>query len=223
MAEFPHMPLATDAYLGDTKHLTTIQHGAYLLLLMAMWRAGGTLPDDDKLLARYAGLTGGQWARMSGTIRGFFVSSGGMISQGRLTDELNFVRQHRKTQSDNARARWRKLKGNGDAAAMPSQSRGNAPTPTLYSDTKVSAADAPLDVRSALFKEGLESLCRQTGKSQSSGRALIGKWLKAAKDDAAKVLVKIRQAEADQVADAVAWIEAALRDRDEYRFVFGRM
>ena len=43
MAEFPALPLWTDAYLGDTTHLTTIEHGAYLLLLMTAWRTADAL------------------------------------------------------------------------------------------------------------------------------------------------------------------------------------
>ena len=50
MAEFPAMQIWTDAYLGDTSHLSTTEHGAYFLLLMAMWRNGGSLPNDDAML-----------------------------------------------------------------------------------------------------------------------------------------------------------------------------
>ena len=53
MAQFPVLPLWTDAYLGDTTHLTTIEHGAYMLLLMVSWRSPDCrLPDDDAMLAR---------------------------------------------------------------------------------------------------------------------------------------------------------------------------
>jgi uncharacterized protein YdaU (DUF1376 family) len=126
MAEYPAMPLWTDAYLGDTTHLTTIEHGAYILLLMAMWRAGGTLPNDDRLLARYARLTAGQWKRVKPVLWPFFTVRSDEIMQGRLTDELKAVRQKSRRQSDNAKSRWLKINDTGDATAEPSQSHGNA-------------------------------------------------------------------------------------------------
>ena len=61
VAEFPAFPLWTDAYLADTTELTTQEHGAYFLLLIAMWRAGGYVPDDDAKLARFTRLTIRQW------------------------------------------------------------------------------------------------------------------------------------------------------------------
>jgi uncharacterized protein YdaU (DUF1376 family) len=120
MAEFPALPLWTDAYLGDTAHLTTIEHGAYLLLLMAMWRtAEKSLPSDDKMLARYARLNAGQWARMRPIIMPFFREKDGRISQGRLTDEASAVKRNSRRQSNKAKARWLKEKETGHAAAMP--------------------------------------------------------------------------------------------------------
>jgi uncharacterized protein YdaU (DUF1376 family) len=108
MAQFPAFPLWTDAYLADTGHLTTIEHGAYLLLLVTMWRNGGELPNDDKELARYARMTSGQWLRIKPRLMRFFTVSSDSITQGRLTDELVAVKQKSAKQSDNARAKWRK-------------------------------------------------------------------------------------------------------------------
>jgi len=130
MAEFPAFPLWTDAYLADTGHLSTIEHGAYLLLLMTMWRAGGKLPNDDKRIARYTRLSAGQWERMKPVIMEFFTVDGDEITQGRLSDELVFVRQRSKTQSENARAKSRKTKDHAQATAKPNSSQTSAPTPT---------------------------------------------------------------------------------------------
>jgi uncharacterized protein YdaU (DUF1376 family) len=120
MAEFPMLPFWTDAYLADTTHLTTTEHGTYLLLLIAMWRTKAKrLPNDDKLLARFARLTPTQWARIKPTIMPFFIDHGDEISQARLTDEADAVKRHSKKQSDKAKARWLKTNDSDNAVAMP--------------------------------------------------------------------------------------------------------
>lgn len=126
VAEFPKFPLWTDAYLADTTHLTTIEHGAYLLLLITMWRTNAKcLPNDDKLLARYAKLTGGQWARIKSVIMPFFHVVGDQITQGRLTDEAEAVRQHSAKQSDRQKARWLKTKKTTDTTVIPEPYRND--------------------------------------------------------------------------------------------------
>lgn len=67
----PWMPLYIADYRADTTRLSTIEHGAYLLLIMEYWRASG-LPDDDKQLSRIVGLTMAQWKRMRSVIQCFF-------------------------------------------------------------------------------------------------------------------------------------------------------
>ena len=67
----PWMPLYIADYRADTAHLNAAEHGAYLLLIMHYW-ATGSLPDDDRKLARIACMTGRQWHRARPTIQAFF-------------------------------------------------------------------------------------------------------------------------------------------------------
>lgn len=88
MSAPPYMQFYIADYLGDTQHLSTEQHGAYLLLLMAMWRAGGSLPSDPKMLARIVRMTPAKWGRASEVVLDLFEVSETAISHGRLTLEL---------------------------------------------------------------------------------------------------------------------------------------
>ncbi len=81
------MPLYIGDYLGDTMHLTTQQHGAYMLLLMHYWRAG-PLPDDDQALSGIARLDRATWKRaVAPVIRPFFRAAGGLLHQKRMDTE----------------------------------------------------------------------------------------------------------------------------------------
>lgn len=127
MAQFPCLPLWTDAYLADTTHLTTVEHGSYLLLLMAMWRSKEkSLPNDDVFLARICKLTSSQWKRIRPVLEPFFDVNNGRLSNGRLSDEAIAVKQKSKNQSSKAKARWLKNKNSGNAVASSGHSQNDA-------------------------------------------------------------------------------------------------
>jgi len=84
----PYMQLYVGDYLGDTRHLTTEQHGAYMLLLMTMWRADGRLPNDDRKLARIVGCTASRWSKIRTEVMEFFEVEGEFITNERLLFEL---------------------------------------------------------------------------------------------------------------------------------------
>lgn len=132
MAEFPALPLWTDALLGDTTHLTTLEFGAYMKLLIASWRTPKCdLPFDDKLIARYAGLSPAQWKGMRSIILKFFIKKWRFgewrLHQKRLRKERKYVLQRSIVQSKRAKARWLKNNKTRNAGAMPGACH---PTPT---------------------------------------------------------------------------------------------
>lgn len=88
MSERPFMQLYVSDFVGDTLQLSTEQIGAYMLMLMAMWNAGGTLPDDDVKLSRVVRMSLKKWRAISADLLTFFERAGGEISHKRLTKEL---------------------------------------------------------------------------------------------------------------------------------------
>lgn len=87
MSNQPFMQLYVGDYLADTMDLSTEEHGAYLLLLMTMWKHGAELPNDPKKLARIARLSPAKFKRAWGTISRFFEEGETTISQKRLKKE----------------------------------------------------------------------------------------------------------------------------------------
>lgn len=82
------MPLYVGDYLADTTHLTTLEHGAYLLLMMAYWRRGEALPDDDRFLAKITGLHHHQWGKVKKSLRVMFDTTGEVWLHKRLEKEI---------------------------------------------------------------------------------------------------------------------------------------
>ncbi len=88
MTALPFMPLYVADYLADTTHLSTEAHGAYLLLLMVLWKSGGELQNDDKILARIVRLSPAKWERIKDDVLEFFQIVENKIFHNRVTQEI---------------------------------------------------------------------------------------------------------------------------------------
>lgn len=221
MAEFPALPLWTDAYLGDTTHLTTIEHGAYLLLLMTAWRSSECrLADDDRLLARYTRTTLGQWKRLRPILEPFFKVRGGFWMQSRLTDEAVAVRQKKDAAAANGRASALKRKGRHSTervvplneatneASTKNQLNQNQNHSSLdKSNDEVGQLPNPEQI---MFDHGLAILA-SAGVPEAKARPILGKW----KRDygAADVIVALGAAQREGAIEPVSYITAALKAR----------
>lgn len=91
-----HIPLFPDSYHRDTTHLTTEEHGAYFLLLMAAWGSDDcTLPNDERRLAALAKMPAPKWRKIAPTVLEFWTIEKGRIYQKRLLKEWHWVREKR--------------------------------------------------------------------------------------------------------------------------------
>lgn len=175
MSSTPFFPLYVADYQADTAHLTTEQHGAYLLLLMAAWSRGGRLPADEKKLARIARVSARRWHLIADDVLEFFELEDGEVVSKRLE------REHQKAVSKSAKrsaagkrgVAAKALKNNKTAQAI---ARANAqanlkhsPEPEPYRDTNVSLVDSAVEAyRSICVPAGLPDIRGMTDKRRSA-------------------------------------------------------
>lgn len=87
-------------YTADVQHLTCEQDGAYWRILRAMWRAGGSLPDDDRKLANICGLTLSKWSKIGADVMALLRRENGVVTQKRLTSEIEKAQKKSKKRSE---------------------------------------------------------------------------------------------------------------------------
>lgn len=142
MSARPYMKLFIADYLGDTMHLSTEEHGAYLLLLMAMWRGDGWLPNDPQKLARMARVSPRRWHLIAPTIMPFMVIEGDRVTQARLLrehQEASSISEKRSTAAKSGKID-KSLENNDAASAIAEQKQTYArrvpqPYPDISSET----------------------------------------------------------------------------------------
>ena len=101
-------------YLRDTMHLSTEEHGAYLLLIAAYWTRGRAPADDDRQLAAITRLSLKKWIKVRPKVAEFFDISEGHFFHKRIESDLQKAREHAEKQRENGRrgGRPRKPKQN---------------------------------------------------------------------------------------------------------------
>lgn len=72
MAGYPYVQLYIADYLGDTAHLSTEEHGAYLLLIFNYWQRGKALDNTNNRLAHVTKLSEKRWIEVQKTLAEFF-------------------------------------------------------------------------------------------------------------------------------------------------------
>jgi uncharacterized protein YdaU (DUF1376 family) len=134
MSDLNMMPFYTDAYLADTQHLTLEEHGAYLKLLMVMWRNGGSLPDDDARVTRYIGTTPAKWQKIKSVVAAFFTYSDNQFTQKNLQKiflrNMALAQKNRENGIKGAQAKHKKNKETGIASATAKPQATSKPEPS---------------------------------------------------------------------------------------------
>jgi uncharacterized protein YdaU (DUF1376 family) len=119
------MPVFIGDYLADTMHLSTEQHGAYLLLLFHLWRRG-SLRDEDAVLAKISGLGESAWSQHRPVLAEFFKIHDGLWQHGRVEKEKARVAATKQSKVKKAKlaasSRWSK----GDASSIAQAMLGDA-------------------------------------------------------------------------------------------------
>lgn len=221
----PAIPLFTDAYLADTRHLSLEEHGAYLQLLMVAWRSTDcSLPDDDKRLARVLGVTPAKWAKLKGTVMAFWDNANGHWTQKRLTKERKFVDEKRAANSSSAKSRWNKQgienKGSGEYERI---SERNAPPPPPIAAKAASAREEKSEGDAVSLMIALHKAAglvppdpANNWAKHSEAIALTASWLKAGADPAMlEKCVAARAKSSTMTPKSLKYYDGAVRDQLE--------
>lgn len=139
MSVRPFIALYSGDYHRDTTDLTTEEHGAYLLLLMACWSNGGKLPDDEKRLQQITRLRPKKWTLFDSIFRRYFaLKNDGFWHNKRIDRDLKLIENIKearsKAGSKGAANRWQ----NGSQVDDKPIARARGPEPEPEPDKDLS-------------------------------------------------------------------------------------
>lgn len=211
MSAAPFLQLYVGDYLADTLDLTTEQHGAYLLLLMTMWRHDASLPNDPAKLARIARVSARRWHLVWDAIGHYFYEDGHSIRNKRLDREHQKAVSisQKRSASGEAGGRAKALKNKdaalANASVLPKHSQISDIREDIPSEDKSSSGPVAVEGKSAeaeLFRFGKSVLGKNAG-------GVIVNLRKACEYDDAYALQLLQKAAGKH--DPMEWINATIR------------
>jgi uncharacterized protein YdaU (DUF1376 family) len=167
MAALPYMRFYPADYLADTAHLSSMQHGIYLLLLFNYWQRGGPLPDDDKRLASIARVSMRDWKRNRDEIEQFFTIVESHWRHSRVDAELAHVEAKSLKSKSAAQASVERRFGKRQTDVEPTDTDKNRVVPLDKSNGADPEADFWADAKAYLKRY-----------TKSDPGSLIAKWLR---------------------------------------------
>jgi uncharacterized protein YdaU (DUF1376 family) len=171
----PFMPLYVADYMADTAHLTTVEHGAYLLLIMTYWQRGEALPDDDKKLARIVGLQGRNWKRVRQEIEPFFEFRDNKWVHQRIEHQLTVMRSQSRANSLNG-----KKGGLAKAKGSPSENLAKHKRTLSHTDIDIDTVEPKGSISASAKKPSKKTLPKdwfpEAFSPSSKCAKIIGTW-----------------------------------------------
>lgn len=167
MAALPYMQLYIADYLADTMHLSTEEHGAYLLLMFNYWQTGRAIPKNR--LAKIARMSNDRWNSVETSLSEFFNDNGAEWVHERIERDLEGVRSslEQKSAAGKASARARKAK----KSTQPE--RGSNERSTVVSDSlQLSVNGNPTNKDPDIDTDLKENPSLNAGASEISASAL---------------------------------------------------
>ena len=105
------MPFYVADHVADTMHLSALEHGAYMFMILHYWRAG-SLPSSEAELRRISRLSATHWRGARKNLMGFFMRDGDAYRHKRIDAEMSEANARIEAKTQQTRAatamRWRK-------------------------------------------------------------------------------------------------------------------
>lgn len=192
MSAPPYQKLFWGSYHKHTAHLSHArEHGAYLLLIGALWNNDGKLPADDETLAAYARLTVKEWLAVKPKLMPMFRLSRGKLTQPRVTEDLASYKdtsgKRKQAGKAGGLASGGKRKGNREANASvlptkPEPEPDSSSVPNGTGETPLSASPPDdlaelrsLEPKAAAWAVSRKVLTERGGLSRAKAGDIVGK------------------------------------------------
>ena len=133
-------------YVKNTLKLTTQQHGAYLLLILACWQGEGSVEGDDETLACITKLSMADWLGARTKLASYFEVTPEKWTHRRVLEELaDATRVRRERSVAGQRGAARRWEGHGEPKAEPlaDGSQNDAPSPSPSPSPSQSSSPSP--------------------------------------------------------------------------------